>query len=188
MVDPLAAAVGALARGGLVVYPTDTLVGLGASARSRVGVARLLAAKRRPEGVPLSIAVASAEEAEPWADLDPPARAYARRVLPGPVTLLLPSSARARRELAPSIVSADGVVGVRVPDHPVARALAARAGPITATSANRHGAAPVTTLAQARAVFGDEVAVYVPLSPAPAGRPSELIDLAHGDPRAVARS
>lgn len=188
MRDPLAAAVRALARGGLVVYPTDTLVGLGASARSPEAVARVFAAKGRPGGVPLSVGFASVEEVEPWVAWSDRARAYARRVLPGPVTLLANASARARAELAPALLGDAGLLGVRVPDHPLARALAARAGPITATSANRHGEPPAPSIARARAAFGDAVAVYLPLRPAPSGAPSQLIDLAHGEPRPLARA
>ena len=188
MAEPLAAAVAALGRGELVVYPTDTLVGLGASARSRAAVQALLAAKDRPSGMPLSLAVASFEEVEPWVDWSDAARGYARRVLPGPVTLLVPSSARARRELAPTLIAPNGTLGVRIPDHPTARALAARAGPITATSANRHGQPPTASLARAQAVFGTAVSVYLPLVPPPSGRPSELIDLTSGAPRPVPRA
>lgn len=182
--DPsLAAAVHALASDGLVVYPTDTLVGLGARATSATAVSRLVAAKARPAGQPVSIAVASLEESEPWVRWTPATRAYARRTLPGPVTLLVPASERATRELAPGILSSTNVLGLRLPDHPVARALAGAAGPITATSANRHGSPPARTLAAARRAFGAEVACYLPLRPAPSGRPSQLVDLTGGAPR-----
>ncbi len=188
MPDALARAVSALAHDELVVYPTDTLPGLAASARSAKAVARLLEAKSRPGGMPISLAVASVVEAEPWVVLSRDARALARRLLPGPWTLLLPASTRARRELARPLVAADGTVGLRVPDHPVARALAARAGPVTATSANRHGEPTARTLAEARRALGARVAVYLALDPPPSGRPSTLVDLAHGAPTVRARS
>ncbi len=184
---PLSAAVDALAAGGLVVYPTDTLYGLGARAVDHAAVARLLAAKARPGGLPISIAVSSLEELEPWAVLTPMRRAFARRHLPGPVTLLLPASSRARHGLAPGIVGPEGSVGLRIPDHPVARELARRTGPITCTSANVHGRPPAATLSEARREFGAQVAAYIDGPPRPTGRPSQLADLRRREIRWVAR-
>jgi L-threonylcarbamoyladenylate synthase len=176
-----------LARGALVVYPTDTLLGLGARATSARAVDRLVRAKARPPGQPISIAVSSTEEIERLANLSAPARGWIRRLLPGPVTVLVPVSAAARRRLAPALLGPDGTVGVRVPDHPVARALAYRVGPITCTSVNRHGEPPARSLANARRAFGGAVARYVGGSPAPTGRPSTLIDLTGATPTVVAR-
>lgn len=187
MADDLDAAVRAIASGDLVVYPTDTLLGLGASAKDARAVVALLAAKDRPSGMPISIAVSSIEEIEPWVAWSRESRALARRLLPGPVTLLVPASRRARRELAPTLVGPDGTLGVRVPDHPIARELARRVGPITATSANRHGARPCRTAREARRVFGERVAAYLSQGPAPSGRPSDLVDLRRDTPRLVAR-
>ncbi|HYK93910.1 MAG TPA: Sua5/YciO/YrdC/YwlC family protein, partial [Thermoplasmata archaeon] len=79
----------ALRAGQLVVYPTDTLWGLGALATQSRGVERLIRAKRRPGGLPLSVAVSSLEELEEWATLTPARRAFIRRYLPGPVTVIL---------------------------------------------------------------------------------------------------
>jgi L-threonylcarbamoyladenylate synthase len=187
MPDPVGTAVAALRRGALVVYPTDTLVGLGASALNAGAVDRLLAAKGRPSGMPISVAVASFEEVEPWVEWGPAARAVARRLLPGPVTLLVGASRRARREIAAPILGPNGTIGIRVPAHPVARELARRAGPITSTSANLHGAPPVVGLREARRAFGHRVAVYLPLRPPPSGAPSMLVDLNGDEPRFVPR-
>ncbi len=182
MADRLAAAVAALRRGDLVVYPTDTLLGLGARATDAGAVERLLVAKDRPAAMPISVAVSSYEELEPLVEWLPAARAEARVRLPGPVTLLVRASREARRTLAAPLISPAGTLGVRIPDHPVARALAQGAGPITATSANRHGEPPARTVAEARRALGSSVAVYLPAEPAPSGRPSTLIDLHRPDP------
>jgi L-threonylcarbamoyladenylate synthase len=178
----------ALASGDLVVYPTDTLLGLGASALDPAAVERLERVKRRSPGQTLSIALSSAEDVERWADLSTEARAWARRRLPGPYTILVLPSALARRAFGASIVPAGGRLGIRVPDHPVARELARRAGPITATSANLHGQPPSRTPAEARRALGTEVRVYLPATPRPSGRPSTLIDLSGAHPTAVRRS
>jgi L-threonylcarbamoyladenylate synthase len=188
MADRLAGAVAALQRGELVVYPTDTLLGLGARATDARAVDRLLVAKDRPAAMPISVAVSSFEEVEPLVEWGAPARAEARVLLPGPVTLLVRASAAARRRLAPPLLSPAGTLGIRMPDHPVARALARATGPITATSANRHGDPPAATIAEARRAFGGSVAVYLPARPAPTGRPSTLVDLTGREPRVVPRS
>ncbi len=187
MTSDVERAVRALRRGELVVYPTDTLLGLAARADDPEAVGRLLAAKARPTSAPLSVAVSSYEELEPLAELDGPRRAWLRRHLPGPYTALLPASAEATKSLAPGVVSASGTIGVRIPDHPLARTIAELVGPVTSTSANRHGAPTARSLSEARRVFGREVSVYLSGAPAPSGVPSELVDLTGAKPRSVRR-
>jgi tRNA threonylcarbamoyl adenosine modification protein (Sua5/YciO/YrdC/YwlC family) len=187
MAARVADAARALVAGQLVVYPTDTLWGLAARATDRSAVARLIAAKGRAPDQPISIAVSSFEEAEPLGRLTPAGRRFLRTQLPGPFTVLLPPSLPARRDLAPAIAGG-WALGLRIPDHPLARELARRAGPITATSANRHGEPPARSIEEARRSLGDAVSVYLADGPAPPGQPSTLIDLTHDRPRAVARS
>jgi len=114
-------------------------------------------------------------------------RRFVRTHLPGPYTVLACPSPLARRTLAPRIFAEGGTVGVRLPDHPVARELARRCGPITATSANLHGQPACRTVRQARHIFGRGVAVYLDGRPAVSGRPSTLVDLTRREPRAIAR-
>ncbi len=183
----LADAAQALREGGLVVYPTETLLGLGALARHRGAVARLVAAKGRSPSQPISVCVSSTEEVERYARVSPAARRFLRRHLPGPFTVLLTPSAVARRAFAPS-VGGLATIGFRVPDHPVARELARRAGPITATSANRHGETTARTVAQARRSLGSSVRVYLSAGPRGSGKPSTLVDLIGEEPREIVRS
>lgn len=187
MVAAVAAAARALAAGRSVVYPTDTLLGLGARATDRRAVDRLEALKGRPTGQPLSVALSSTEELERWAELTPPARRWIRRHLPGPYTVLLRPSRRAARRFPSSVVPPGGALAVRVPDHPIARDLARRAGPLVATSANPHGSPPCRSVAAARRTFGDRVAAYLPARPAPSGLPSTFVDLRGRTPRPVRR-
>jgi L-threonylcarbamoyladenylate synthase len=186
MADPVAAAARALAAGGLVVYPTDTLFGLGARAEDRRAVARLESTKGRT-GQPMSVAVSSVEELDRWADLTPTARRWARRHLPGPYTVLVTPSPVARARFPTTVVPAGGALALRVPDHPTARELARRAGPIVATSANHHGQPPVRNAAAARRAFGARVSVYLENGPRPSGRPSTFVDLRGEAPRPLAR-
>jgi len=183
----LSNAVKALRRGGLVVYPTDTLLGLGALASDRRAVRKLIAAKGRSPAQPISVCVSSTEEVERYALVSSMARRFLRRHLPGPFTVLLLPSPEACRRFAPS-VGGGYTIGFRVPAHPVARELARTAGPITATSANRHGAATARTVAEARHAFGEAVSVYLPALPPGSGEPSTVVDLIGPEPREIVRS
>lgn len=181
------AAVAALRDDAVVAYPTDTLFGLGVRADSSSAVKALFQAKDRPEGSPVSVLFSSTEELEPFVVLRDQDRQAVREHLPGPYTLLLPASQHARETLAPELISPRGLLGVRIPRHEGARELARRAGPITSTSANRHGAPAGTSMPAIRKVFGDRVAVYLDLPPSPSGTPSTIIDLSGARPRVISR-
>ena len=154
--DDLDAAVAWLAGGGLLAYPTETVWGLGADARSTDAVARLRAFKERGDAAPISILVSGIDAvAGLGLRAGAPARRLAGHFWPGPLTLVLPGEVA----LAPGVARRDGAVGVRCSSHPGARALAvacARAGvgPLTATSCNRSGESAATTRAEAEAVCG----------------------------------
>ena len=188
MPSAIPGAVRALRAGRLVAYPTDTLYGLAARADDAAAVGRLVAAKGRAPTQPISIAVSSVEELEPLGQWTNIGRAFVRDRLPGPFTILVRASPSARRRFRPPVVGPDGTIGLRVPAHPVALELARLAGPITATSANLHGASPATGPRDARRAFGTSVAVYLDAEPAPSGKPSTLIDLRGASPRSVPRS
>jgi L-threonylcarbamoyladenylate synthase len=188
MADRFAAAVRAVRRSQPILYPTDTLWGLGVRPSDRMGIRRLYALKERPEGMPVSVAFSSYEEMEPFVRLAPASRATIRRWLPGPFTFLLRATGRARREWDPSVVGEAQIVGVRIPNHSEARALLARTGPLTTTSANRHGSPPCRTAGEARRVFGAGIGAYVTGGDAPAGRPSTIVALTGPRPEVVRRS
>jgi L-threonylcarbamoyladenylate synthase len=159
--------VAALAAGGLIVFPTETLYGIGADARSAAAVARLVRVRGRDEGKPILLLVRDlAMAATVAADVPPAARRLAARFWPGPLTLVLP----ARDDLPAALTAGTGTIGVRAPGHAVAAALVeGLGGPVTAPSANPPGAAPSRRVAEARAYFGDAVAVYVDGGELPGG-------------------
>src|SRR5262245_3210073 len=134
--DPAAVARAAecLRQGGLVAFPTETVYGLGVNALDRAAVQRLFAAKRRPATDPLIVHVASIESIAPLVSRVPrTARSLARHFWPGPLTLVFPRSAQVPDEVTAGLPS----VAIRVPMHPVARALiTAAAVPVAAPSAN----------------------------------------------------
>ena len=149
----------ALAAGALVVFPTETVYGLGADARSAAAVDRLVAVRGREEGKPILVLVADVEMAGAVVDDVPEgARRLARRFWPGPLTLVLP----ARGGLPAPLTAGTGTIGVRVPGHALAKELVARfGGPVTAPSANPPGAEPPCRLDLARSYFGERVTAYV---------------------------
>nr|WP_321169066.1 L-threonylcarbamoyladenylate synthase [Halorubrum sp. CBA1125] len=130
----------AAADGELVVYPTETVYGLGADALDPDAVERVFELKGRDRENPLSLGVTSVDAALRYTRPTEFAVAFARAFLPGPVTVVVE-----RDEAVPDVLTAGSDrVGIRVPDHDVARALLDRAGPLTATSANVSGTGSVT--------------------------------------------
>ncbi|WP_176451348.1 L-threonylcarbamoyladenylate synthase [Halorubrum sp. Ea8] len=133
-------AAAAVADGELVVYPTETVYGLGGDALDPDAVERVFDLKRRDRSNPLSLGVASVDDALRYARPTEFAVAFARAFLPGPVTVVVE-----RGDAVPDALTAGSDrVGVRVPDQPVARALLRETGPLTATSANVSGTGSVT--------------------------------------------
>jgi L-threonylcarbamoyladenylate synthase len=186
-IPSLDAAVRSLRAGRLVVYPTDTLWGLGARAGDPAAVRRVFEAKQRPATTPIAVAVSSVAELERLAELSDRGRTFVRTNLPGPYTLVVRPSAKARRTIASPIGTAP-TLGLRIPRHPVARELARRAGPLTCTSANLHGAPATADIRSARGALAPSVARYVTSGPVPSGVPSTLVDLTGDSPRALPRS
>jgi L-threonylcarbamoyladenylate synthase len=128
-----------LRRGGIVVYPTETLYALGARADDAAALLRLARAKLRPEGKPLPLLAGDLSQVLRVARLEGAAARVAARLWPGPLTLVLP----AVPELDVAVTAGSGTVGIRVPGSNVARALALRAGfALVSTSANPAGGPP----------------------------------------------
>lgn len=152
----IARAAGILRAGGLVVFPTETVYGLGADATNSAAVARIFEAKGRPRFNPLIAHVPGLAEAEQHAVLHPKARALAQAFWPGPLTIVAPRSAAST--VAELACAGLATIALRAPSHPLARELMAAFGkPIVAPSANRSGHVSATTAAHARADLGDRV-------------------------------
>jgi L-threonylcarbamoyladenylate synthase len=130
-------AIASLRSGGMLVCPTDTLYALAVDPLSEKGVSRLVAAKGRDRGKPIPLLLSGTEEVGRWARGVPEgADRLMRRFWPGALTLVLPAAPG----LHAAITGGGDTVGLRVPDHPVPRALAkGLSGAITGTSANRGG-------------------------------------------------
>ena len=168
-----------LRAGGLVAFPTETVYGLGADASSAKAVARLYAVKRRPADHPVIVHFASADDAFSWArEVPDAAKLLARQFWPGPLTLILKRSHKARD----FITGGQDSVGLRVPSHPVAQELLELLGPIAAPSANRFGLVSPTTAAHVRADLGADVDLVLEGGPSEVGIESTIVDLSGGAP------
>lgn len=177
--DGLDEAVSLIKNGELVVFPTETVYGLGANAFDPVAVAKIFEAKGRPQDNPLIVHISRVEEVKGIArDVPEVFYTLAERFMPGALTVVLPKS-----DLIPGIVTAGGdTVAVRMPDHPVARELISRSFPLAAPSANRSKHVSPTT---ARHVY-DDLCGRVPLildgGECGVGIESTVLDLTSGSP------
>lgn len=169
-----------LRAGGLVAFPTETVYGLGADASNAKAVARLYATKGRPSDHPVIVHFASSASAFAWArDVPEPAQRLAHRFWPGPLTLILKRSALAHD----FVTGGQDSVGLRVPSHPVARALLELfAGGVAAPSANRFGLVSPTTAAHVREDLGDEVDLVLEGGPSEVGIESTIVDMSGDTP------
>jgi tRNA threonylcarbamoyl adenosine modification protein (Sua5/YciO/YrdC/YwlC family) len=177
--DAVDAAARAVARGDLIVLPTDTVYGLAARPDLPGGTERVFEAKRRPRGLSLPVLAPDLEAASALAVFDGRASALAGAFWPGGLTLVLPRSDLSRPW---DLGEERATVGVRVPGHPVARRLLASTGPLAVTSANRSGEPPAATCRDAERALGDDVAVYLCAGRLP-GTASTIVDLTGDRPR-----
>ncbi len=173
------AAAGLLREGAVVAFPTETVYGLGADAGDGRAVAAIYEAKGRPSFNPLIVHVPDLAAAEAIALFDPASRRLAARFWPGPLTLVLP-----RRPGAPvsDLVTAGlSSVAIRVPDHPVARALLVATGrPLAAPSANRSGHVSPTTADHVMADLSGRIAMVLDGGPTRVGLESTIAAVEDG--------
>ena len=178
--DVIAEAARILREGGLVAFPTETVYGLGANALDENAVDRIYQAKNRPAASPLIVHVASVEHARQLVSEWPMhADALASAFWPGPLTLVLPKS-----EVIPDRVTAGlPTVGLRIPSHPVARALLEASGlPIAAPSANLFMGVSPTDAAHVRASLGDAADLILEGGPSEVGLESTVLSLIDARP------
>lgn len=163
-----------LESGGLVAVPTETVYGLAARADRAEAVARIYAAKGRPDFNPLIVHVSGLAEAERLAEFSPEARALAEAHWPGPLTLVLPR--RGDAGLAEAVTAGLPTVALRAPAHPVMQALldAARF-PLAAPSANRSGFISPTTAAHVLASLDGRIDLVIDGGPTSAGVESTIV-------------
>lgn len=155
----VAAAVNALQHGNVIVFPTETLYGLGADALDGAAVEKIFRLKGRDPNQPIPVLVADSEMLHALiTDISPLALKMTERFWPGPLTLVLP----ARQDIPKPLLNASGGVGVRISSQPIATKLVRALGrPLTATSANPAGKEPARTIEAAKNYFNGAVNVFL---------------------------
>ncbi|OKY77709.1 MAG: tRNA A37 threonylcarbamoyladenosine synthetase subunit TsaC/SUA5/YrdC [Candidatus Methanohalarchaeum thermophilum] len=166
-------AVNALKNKEVIVYPTETVYGLGADAKSSQAIKKVFEVKKRPLNKPISIAVSSMDMIEEVAKLNYFKREIIKKILPGPVTLLLDS----KNNLPDNLTAGSNKIGIRMPDNELALKIIKRfGGPITSTSANISGTNPPNTPREVNL----DVDVVVDNGRTILQLPSTIIDLEEG--------
>lgn len=165
-----------LREGGVVVYPTDTLYGLGANIFQEEAVKRVYSIKKRSQKKPLSICLGRVEDLESVAYLEGDALKLAKKLLPGPYTLILK-----KRDHIPDLLTAGSdKIGVRIPDTPLCQELALEF-PITTTSANLSGEDSPIRMEELTDLFQEKVDLYLDGGDGKQS-PSTVIDLTSWPP------
>lgn len=176
--DPKAPQIAAdvLKKGGLIIYPTDTIYGLGADASTHDAIRKVFEIKQRDSKKPVHIIVADITDAEKFVELTPLARTLAKRFLPGALTLVL----KAKDKVPKTLTAGQGTLGIRIPDNRfcigTARALQ---GAFTATSANISGRATGRNIEEIFSLFPkgfEEIDLVVDGGEIPASSPSTVVD------------
>ena len=169
-----------LRRGALVVYPTETLYGLGGDPFNKETIERVYKLKRRPHDMGLAVGVARTDDFELVADVPEWAWTLIEQLEAVSVAFLLPK----RADVPEALTGGRATVVVRAVHHPLAIALTEAGGPIISTSANLHGHEPPRTMEEAREQLGDGVDYYIDSGRAPMQSPSTIIEpLPDGDIR-----
>ncbi len=146
-----------LKEGKVIVYPTDTVYGLGADALNEGAISRIFEIKGREKDMAISVAVCSLNMAREYAEFDDCAEKLFVKYMPGALTLIVKN-----RKFPEILTGGTDRIGIRMPDEDIALRLIRKFGrPITATSANKHGKPPAKTVEEARAQLGDEVDLYL---------------------------
>lgn len=165
-------------NGEIIVYPTDTLYGLGADIFDDFAVRKVFEIKKRPFDQPISVAVYSLEDMEDIAVVNDQARRLVEEFLPGPLTLVLN-----KKSIVSDLVTGGlEKIAVRIPDNEIALKLLSVAGPITATSANIHGQETPRFIEDIKSQFQNEdIAVYIDVGRLD-GEPSTIVDMTGEEP------
>lgn len=179
--DQLQEVIEVLRAGDTVVYPTDTLYGLGVDPFNVDAVKKMYDMKKRPYELPVSIAVHDISQIEEYVEITDLARHTTREFLPGPLTIVL----KKKREDTLPIVSGKNTLGVRILDHPVALPILMKFGPMTSTSANLHKHEPPSRIEDAIDQLGDSVKIYIDSGRCRYGQESTVLDVSTDSPRMI---
>ena len=179
--DAIQQALKVLQAGGLVAFPTDTVYGVGALAFDDKAVESIYKAKDRPIEKAIPVLIGDAEDITKISSGVPLiAKKLAERFWPGPLTIVVP-----KHLSLPDSITATNTVGIRVPDHVVARSVLRAAGPMAVTSANLSGQPSPSTAQEVFAQLNGRIALIVDGGKTPGGVPSTLVDCTGPQPIVV---
>ena len=180
----IARAAAILKAGGVLAFPTETFYGLAADAANEEAIEKIFRIKGRDFGNPIAL-IAAGDRHLPGLVVEIPnaARILMRAFWPGPLTLVFKASSN----VIPKLTAGTGRIGIRISSHPIAAGLAeALDGPITATSANRSGAAENVSAHEVLQLLGEDLDAVIDGGPAPGGMGSTFLDVT-ADPPVVLR-
>jgi L-threonylcarbamoyladenylate synthase len=182
-VDNFSAALQALKRGAVIVFPTETFYGLGADALNKAAVEGIVSLKGRNPESPIAVIVADESMLTQVAiQVSPVAKKLIGRFWPGPLTLVL----SAKPDLPVPLLNREGKIGVRVSSHPIATRLTRELGrPITATSANPSGKEPARTIHEARSYFTGGIENFLDGGMLTGKKGSTVVELIEGKLRII---
>ena len=176
----LGKAVGIIAAGGVVAFPTETFYGLAADAANEGAIDQIFALKGRSFSNPIALIIAELAHLEALTEgISDTAHKLMAAFWPGPLTLVF----RAAPAVSLRLTAGTGKIGVRISSHPLAQALAAGLGrPITATSANRSGHPECTTADEVSKQLNSDLLTILDGGPTPGGNGSTFLDLSTEPP------
>ena len=168
--------------GGVIIYPTETLYGLGANPLDPAAMERLYAIKGRAAARPIPFLIKDREMLDTLVKEVPPlAEELIKQYWPGPLTLIF----KAKQGLSAAMVGKDGTIGLRISSHPIAQGICAQLNAaLTATSANRAGEEDLVDVERIAGIFGDQVDLIID-SGTVSGIGSTVVDLTITPPRIV---
>ena len=169
--------------GGVIVYPTDTLYGLGADPTNPDAVRKLFTIKSRQADQPILLLIKDANEVRDWAaEITPRAERLMKKFWPGPLTLVF----KAKPEVMAELTGGAGTIGLRVPGNALTRQLLAYLGSaLTGTSANIAGKPAPRTAREAAGVIGEMVDLVLDGGGTAGGKPSTVVDVSGDEPKVI---
>lgn len=177
----LSRAVSALESGNIIVYPTDTLYGLGANVFNDIAVKKVFKVKNRPFNLPLSVAVCCIKDLEKIAYVDDKVKKIINVFLPGRLTLIL----KKKKTISKIVTGGLENIAIRIPNNIIALEILSNYGPLTCTSANIHGKNTPSVISDIRMQFKEsDISVYLDYGKLN-GKPSTIVDLTDKKPNLV---
>lgn len=178
--DKIEFALNTLREGGIIVYPTDTLYGIGVNIFNETAVERVFSIKKRSRSKPISVCLPEVEDIFKVAYMDSETEKIARKLLPGPFTLIL----KKKESISMVLTAGESKIGVRVPDSKVSMELS-REFPLTATSANISGMEVPESPEEVYKQLGESIDLTLDAGTFERSAPSTVIDMTCHPPKVL---